>query len=435
VALSVSAAKAEVPKLETRQDTLDWFEKARFGIFIHWDPRVQVGEVDKVSRGGTKHLQRKAISTKWREFNPEKFDAGEWVKLFTDAGAKYFTFTTKHQYGFSMFDNPYTDFDMMSTRFKRDICKELADAAKEKITVCWYHSSEGGVENEKRYKIKGMHPHTDLAPKKMTFEEWRYKSVEHLLTNYGKIAILWWDGKHTGTPELLDMVREKQPHILMNGRIKVPGHIGDFTTPEQKIGTFNMRKPWECCMPLEGNIWFYCGGFDIKSAEECTKILIQCASGDGNLLLSTSPMPDGRIQPEQAAAMLGVGRFLKKYGQTIYSTRGGPYKPGRWGGSTRNGSKIYLHITKLPEDGKLTLPALPQKITAHKLLTPGSVEVEQTDKCVNLILNKEALAADVIDRIVELTTDGDTMDITPIETMDDSESPAIDGKVTAPSTK
>lgn len=433
VALAISSLGATGQAgLSDRQSTKDWFEEARFGIFVHWDPRVQVGQIKTpVSRPQTKQLQMDALTEHWRDFNPVNFHADEWIDLFVDAGARYYTFTTKHQFGFCMYDCPYTDFDLMGTRFQRDITKELSEAAEGRIVTCLYHSTEGGLENEDRYKLKNFFPHEDFAPEPMKYSDWRFKTVDHLLSNYGQIATLWWDGGGPAKQELLDMIYEKQPHILMNGRIDIPGFSGDFYTPEQQVGLFNMGAQWECCMPIESDIWFWCGGFDVKDSDVCTKLLIQCAGGDGNLLLSISPMADGRIQPKQAETLRGIGDYLKRYGETIYDTRGGPYMPGNWGGSTRKENKIYLHITQILKDGKLSLPPLPREIKASRMLTPGTVQVIQTDESIQLTLDSEARTAEAVDRIVELTLADTAMNLAPVPTATHQTSLTVDAQVSA----
>jgi len=391
--------------LPPHKSTLNWFRQARFGIFIHWDPRVlTVTNYGKSYREFKNDLNK--IHQLYKQWNPQAFNAEEWVDTFKKAGVKYITFTTKHQYGYSNFDNPYTDYDVMGSPFKRDACKELADACRQAdMKIMWYYSSEGGVENTGEYRhLQGM-----------SYPDYRFKSIEHLLKNYGRTEGIWWDGGDNSRPELMDMVRNIQPHVITNRRLKVDGNRleGDFSTPEQVIGAFNMERPWKSCVPLEGNEWFYCGGKDNKDTETCLKTLTQCASGDGNLLLNISPLPDGKLQSEQIETLLGMGWWLKKYGKSIYGTRGGPYLPGAWGCSTRKDDLIYLHLMQINDTGRLILPPLTGKILQSTILTEGKVSVTQSEEGITIGLDEIAGNPD-ISTIVVLKIEGNAMDITPI---------------------
>jgi alpha-L-fucosidase len=159
----------------------------------------------------------------------------------------------------------------------------------------------------------------------------------------------------------------------------------DYRTPEQRVGAFDVRIPWETCMTL-GTQWSWKPNDRIKTAGECVRILVQCATGDGNLLLDVGPMPDGRIEPRQVDVLKQIGAWLAKYGESIYGTRGGPYTSGTWGGSTRKGNMVYLHVAKWEGD-RLELPPLEQKIVRTTVLTGGSAQVAQTDHGLEVSLS------------------------------------------------
>jgi alpha-L-fucosidase len=175
-----------------------------------------------------------------------------------------------------------------------------------------------------------------------------------------------------------------------------------------------MNQPWETCAVIHDGLWFWNGGKNIKSTSMCISMLIGCASGDGNLALDFGPCSDGTIFPAVKERYLGMGQWLKKYGETIYKTRGGPYKPGRWGGSTRNGKNVYLHITQRWPGGVLELPALPAKVRSCKVLTGGKAKCKQRDGKLIIKLNPKYHAYP--DTIIKLTLDKDSMSIKPIET-------------------
>jgi len=235
--------------------------------------------------------------------------------------------------------------------------------------------------------------------------------VRELLTNYGRVDGMWFDG--LGTPKefwdpyrLFKMIRTLQPGILINNRCGIPG---DFDTPEQRIGKFQIDRPWESCITL-GTQWSWKPDDKIKSLKECIDILVRCVGGGGNLALNTNPMPDGRIEPRQAVRFREIGQWLKKYGQSIYATRGGPFPPGPWGASTHKNNTVYLHILDWDwiDKGGI-LPAIDKKIIHSFVLTGGRVEVQQSDKGITI----QVLESDrhQLDTIIGLVLDGPAADV------------------------
>jgi len=196
--------------------------------------------------------------------------------------------------------------------------------------------------------------------------------IRELLTNYGPIDVLWFD--YDGREAMYDqvntyaLVKKLQPHILLNNRLdldignnnrQILSPFADYTTPEQVVGGYDDQTPWESCMTVSRRSqWAWGGPQDgVKPLETCLNMLISCAGGDGNLLLNVGPTPTGEIAPEQADLLRDMGAWLAKYGDSIYGTRGGPFKPGRFGVSTRKDRTIYLHIRRWPQD-VLTLPTI-----------------------------------------------------------------------------
>ncbi len=431
----VCAADEPVLHFTNRKDTRRWFEQARFGIFIHWDPRsnVKLGSFDPDIRPQVKRAQAAAMfdqvgpnTYKWQTWNPVHFDPSAWVELFREAGARYATFTTMHAFGFCNFDSPFTDFDVLSTAYKKDIVQQLAQAAKGRLPLMWYYNAaaaEGG-----RHIPKELWPdwYKSLWRNVKTYDELRAKNILHLITNtdrYGKVAGIWWDGggkwdmREPANRGLLRRLFQAQPWLIMSPRCGHPDHKPDWRCSEQRVGAFKMEPQWEMCVPIESSVWFWAGGKEnnTKDVEHCLKLLVMCATRDGNLLLNISPMPDGRIQPLQASILRGMGRWLRRYGESIYSTRGGPYRPGPWGGATRRGNTVYLHVLQVLQDGQLQLPPLPARVVSASMLTGGTVRLEQDDKGLRLFLDDVARQAP-IDRIVKLTVDRNTLELEPIRT-------------------
>ncbi|MFC1498924.1 alpha-L-fucosidase [Verrucomicrobiota bacterium] len=441
MALSVSwcSAASEDRKTDTvlgpEKADYDWWREARFGIFIHWNmssmldlaggswfraDRDKIAEksFNKTSKEipsfiadgsylkyrGVRPVPMDVYDNLFHAFNPKDFNAKEWVDVFKKAGAKYIVFTIKHHDGFCMFDSAHTDYDIMNTPFGRDIAKELSDAChKAGIKVIWYYSKADWYDP--RYDYKNPEPYSDYMA----------EQVRELCSNYGDIKGFWWDGGHIklDVTKIFKIIDGLQPFSISNGRIgNAPGQT--FSTPEQRLGSFKLHWPWETCA-IMGEGWFWNGGNNIKSLHTCQRLLIDCAVGDGNLLLDFGPTGDGSIDPRIRKNFLGMGKWLKKYGESIYGTRGGPYKPGQWGGSTRKGKRIYLHVTQQWPGGVLELPPLPATITACTALTGGKPKYEHNDKGLRITLSESR--HEQPDTIIVLDVDRDAMSIQPIETM------------------
>ena len=300
-------------------DDLNWWREARFGLFIHWGLyAVPAGSWN----GETNHaewIRTTAeipidIYDKFREqFNPSEFNADEWVKMAKRAGMEYIVITSKHHDGFCLFDSKFTDFDIMSTPFKRDIMKELADAAhKEGIKICWYHS------------IMDWH-HPDYLPRRSWEEDNRpvdgadfdrYVSymknqLRELVENYGDIGVLWFDGEwentwnHERGKDLYEYVKSLQPTIIINNRVdkgrsgmagltKEGGYLGDFGTPEQEIPPTGLPGlDWETCMTMNDHWGYNKNDNNWKSSKDLLQKLVDIASQGGNFLLNVGPTVKG----------------------------------------------------------------------------------------------------------------------------------------------
>ncbi|NLX13330.1 MAG: alpha-L-fucosidase [Phycisphaerales bacterium] len=288
--------------LETDEQYLQrmqWWREARFGLFIHWGPVSLIGTEIGWSRGGPWYRQITPESggpipiekydNLYKEFNPTLFNANEWVQLARDAGMKYLVFTTKHHDGFCNFDSKLTDYKITSplSPYQRDIVAKLAKACHEnELRLGFYYSQpdwhhpDYRTENHSRY-IEYMHG-----------------QIDELLSNYGRVDILWFDG--LGNPaddwdaeRLFRSIRRLQPGIIVNNRCGLPA---DYDTPEQVVGGFQNHRPWETCMTL-GDQWSWKPDDKMKTLKECLQSLVRAAGGDGNFLFNVGPMPDGRIEP------------------------------------------------------------------------------------------------------------------------------------------
>jgi len=408
---------------KAKPESLQSWRDARFGMFIHWGP-VSVTEKEiSWSRANTNPkcpnegpTPAEVYDNLFKTFNPLKFNAKEWVAIARASGMKYMILTAKHCDGFLLWDSKADDYNIMNTPFKRDVCAELASAAHEAgMKIGWYFSPMDWCDPDCR------------NAKNAGFVKRMQAEITELLSNYGKIDILWFDTDGKSAPwdqeNTYKLVRKLQPDIVINERLDIgdqggwnEGVIGpwaDFHTPEQTVGKFDQR-PWESCMTVsKRNQWSWGGSGDgVKSFGQCLNMLIRCAGGDGNMLLNVGPTPDGSIAPEQVSLIREMGAWLAKNGKTIYGTRGGPWKQGNFGVSTNRGKTVYLHILKRSGD-ILELPAIPAKIVSANAFGGGKIEVVQKDN--RLMITLPPANENVKDQIIVMELDRLVSEIAPID--------------------
>jgi alpha-L-fucosidase len=385
----------------------------RFGMFIHWGPVSLTGHEIGWSRGADTSIED--YDNLYHRFNPTTFDAEVWVSVAKAAGMKYVVLTTKHHDGFCLWDTRQTDYNIVRSPFHRDVVKELSAACKRQglafgayYSVCdWRHpafplGSPAGKTRKSNPDIKA-------------YDAYLRAQVSELLTNYGPLVYLWFDMPQVYEAELglplVKMVRRLQPDILINDRAfraSSSGQVvGDFDTPEQRVGSYQDKRPWETCMTICRQ-WAWKPDDEMKSLEQCLHTLISCAGGDGNLLFNVGPMPDGRIEPRQVARLKEMGAWLSRNGETIYGTRGGPWQPTDSVASTRKSSTIFLHLLR-PNDGRVELPDISRKINAASLQGDGKVTFAQERGKLQLTFDKSKM--DPVDTIIRLELDGSAMDV------------------------
>jgi alpha-L-fucosidase len=358
------------PKIKTSKEVMDDFMDKRFGMFIHWGPVALRGTEIGWSRN--KLVPQAEYDNLYKEFNPVLFDANAWVLTAKNAGMKYLTITSKHHDGFCLWPSAYTEYDIMSSPYKKDIIGELAKACKKHdIKFCVYFTILDW--HDKNYPIhndgKGLQTDGNMD----AFRDTIKNQLKEIITKYDPY-MLWFDGQweEPWTDEmgidLYEYLKTLKKDLIINNRLGKEmsaiknisaDHskmIGDYDTPEQRVGNLNMDFPWETCMTI-ANQWAWKPNDKVKSLKECLQTLIKTASGNGNLLFNVGPMADGRIEQRQIDLLKQMGDWLKIYGESIYNTNGGPYIPNKGYSATRKGNKIYIHIF---DDTKteLLLPAI-----------------------------------------------------------------------------
>jgi alpha-L-fucosidase len=405
-------APVDVPPVQP--EALAHWQALRFGMFIHWGPVALRGTEIGWSRGD--QVPTGDYDRLCEEFNPVLFNAGAWARAAKDAGMKYMVFVTKHHDGFCLWPSAFTEHDVDRMPQPRDFVKELAEACRREglafgayYSVCdWYHPAypKGSPRG------RSSKPNPDLD----AYAAYLRNQVRELVEGYGPLLTVWFDiprvyGSAQGLPAMR-MLRELQPDILINNRAYEgdPAPVGDYDTPEQKIGGFNRERPWETCMTICRQ-WAWKPNDKMKSLAECLHTLLRTAGGDGNLLLNVGPMLDGRIEARQVERLKEMGGWLGKYGATVYGTRGGPYKPSPSLVSTCRGKTINLFVLSWPESGRHELPAPPVEITAHRTLTGGEVHLAMENG--RLVLERGDSAWDGVAAIIQLEVAGDAFAIEP----------------------
>ena len=408
---SAAEPAKEAPWLKAQPDQIEGWQDARFGLFVCWGPVSLTGLEIGWSRGKARPDQREGgtgptpvevYDNLYKKWKPHKFDARAWVKLAQDAGMKYMIFLVRHHDGFSLYDTKVSPYKSTSPEaaWRHDVMNDVAAACHEaglKLFLYYsqpdWHHPDYRTANHARY-VKYLHA-----------------QVRELVTDYGRIDGLWFDGlggsaKDWDAENLFKMARSIQPWLLINNRCGLPA---DFDTPEQHLGGFQLNRPWESCITL-GTQWSWKPDDRIKSLQECIGLLVSCACRGGNLALNTNPMPDGRIEPRQAERLRQIGRWLKQHGESIYGTRGGPFRSRPWGGTTHRAETVYLHVLDWPGES-VRLPPVPRKIVASSVLSGGTATVKQSDEAIEVHVppaNRQPL-----DTIVVLKLDGAAGELKP----------------------
>jgi len=350
----------------------------------------------------------------YRSFDPVLFDTDRWAGVAKDAGMRYVVLTAKHCDGFCLWPTATIDYHIGRTPFRRDVCGELAASVRKAgLRIGWYYSPMDWRDPDCR------------TGRNADYVKRMQGQIAELMTRFGRIDLLWfdWDGGTIPWDQeaTYRLVREAQPAIVINNRLDCSfgglsadrdmGPNADYLTPEQVIGAYNDERPWETCMTL-GTQWSWKPDDKIKSEDEVIRILAGCAGGDGNLLLNVGPMPDGRIEPRQVDVLRGVGAWLGRCGESIYGTRGGPFKPGRYGASTRRGNRIYVHVFAWAGPS-LKLPPLPAKVIGSRVLGGGQASVRQSDAGLEILVPEGDRHP--ADTVVVLELDGPAARIAPVD--------------------
>jgi alpha-L-fucosidase len=397
LALAAASAGAPAPPLQVNPNTHEtaeqfaartrWWREARFGMFIHWG--VYAVPADSTDRNGkkvagewyfyNKQAQVRDYESFAGQFNPVRFDARRWVRTAKDAGMQYIVITSKHHDGFCMFDSKLTDYCITkATPFKRDPMKELAaECRRQGIRLCFYHS------------IMDWH-HSDYLPRRPWEKEVRPAAgadlnryldymkgqLRELLTNYGPIGVIWFDGgwEHNAqelrSQEVNTMIRSLQPGVIINDRNHLPE---DHSTPEQTIPANALPggRLWETCMTMNDTWGYARNDTNWKSAEDLVRKLCDIASKGGNFLLNVGPTAEGEFPEAINERLASMGAWMAVNGRSIYGTTRRPFRRLPFNGRcTTKGNSLFLQVFQWPDEG-LSLAGLQTRVESARALAGG----------------------------------------------------------------
>ena len=428
LAFSKLMAQNYIPSKENLEARVS-FQEAKFGMFVHWGVYSILGDGEWVMNNQNIAIDEYEKLPSF--FNPIDFDPKEWVSLVKEAGMNYITITSRHHDGFSMFDSKVTDYDIVdATPYGKDVLKALAEECrKQGVKLFFYYSLLDW--NRDDYFPRGRTGKGIPGRGEGEWEEYitfMKAQLKELLTNYGEIGGIWfdghwdqkeWDGKKFGElkvdwhyDEIYKMIHDLQPQALIGNN----HHIGvidgeDFQMFEKDLPGKNTTGwgtaadqigsvPLEVCETINGTWGFNLQDRKHKSNKELIHYLIKAAGYGSNMLLNVGPMPNGKIQPEHQSSLRAMGKWLKENGNTIYGTQKGPIEPTDDFVSTQKGKTIYLHVLN-PDLNLIHIDRVPVKIKSVRVLKTEKNIPFRNDK-FGMVVDVSALSKDPIDTVIQI---------------------------------
>lgn len=428
--ISLLAAQEYKPTSENLAKRQE-FQDMKFGMFIHWGASSVLGNGEWVMNN--RNILVKDYSRLINVFNPQQFDAAKWVSIAKNAGMKYIVFITRHHDGFSNWDTKFSDWKITNTPYNKDVVKMLAEECrKQNIKLGFYYSLLDWYRSDYPYETGRTGQYSGRTAKSNydSYLQFMKNQLTELLTNYGDVLSIWFDGHWDQTnaegssnrnsridwkyDEIYSLIHKLQPQCLIGNN----HHLSPFTgedfqmfekdLPGQNKSGLNFQSasdalPLETCETMNGSWGYNMTDNHYKSSKELIHYLINAAGRNTNFLLNVGPMPSGVIQPEFEDTLKLMGNWLNKYGESIYGTRGNVIEPQEWGMITSKNKTIYVHILK--SDGKpyIFLPGFaPKVLTAVSFDSKQKIKFKQQPE--GLFIYTEGIPLNDVDAIVELTT-------------------------------
>ena len=404
------------------------FQNDKFGMFIHWGASSVLGHGEWVMN--QRNIQVKEYQRLINIFNPQSFDASKWVATAKAAGMKYITFITRHHDGFSNWDTKQSDWKITKTPYGKDALKQLADEChKQGMKLYCYYSLLDWYRSDYQYETGKTGKGTGRKQK----SDWESyicfmkAQLTELLTNYGEISGIWFDGHwdqldndvdktlkskvNWHYDEIYELIHRLQPQCLISNNhhlLPIPGE--DFQAFEKDLPGHNTtgfggqsvsQLPLETCETMNDSWGFNITDRNYKTSKNLIQYMVKAACYNANFLLNVGPMPDGTIQQEFTDTLAVMGKWLQQYGATVYDTRGAVTIPQKWGGFTQNGNKLYLHLLQKPEADFLFVPELKQRIKKATTFD-NNKEVKTKQQAEGTFIYLNDVSWNEIDTIIEI---------------------------------
>lgn len=398
--------------LLSRAERVKWFTQARFGMFVHWGLYAIPGRGEWVM--STERIPVSEYEPYMHEFNPVHYDPTDWAKRAKAAGMQYVILTAKHHDGYCLFDSKLTDYKSTNSPIGRDLVREFVEAVRaEGLKVGLYYSIMDWHHPDFPKWGDLNHPMRDnpaYKDEKINFDnylKYMHGQVEELVTNYGKIDILWFDyaygdlrGEAWKATELVRMVRKHQPHVIIDNRLETSGEgfgsaveaepaefCGDFVSPEQIIPPEGIRNvfgdpvPWELCTTMNNNWGYNPSDLLYKPASMLIRKLVECVSKGGNMILNIGPDATGRVDKKSWEILDGITEWMNRNKASVLGCDNANRPKPEWGWYTQNGNKLYAHVLEAPI-GPLALTGISKdEIARIRRLADGS-EVKQGESWI-----------------------------------------------------
>ncbi|MBI5284274.1 MAG: alpha-L-fucosidase [Chloroflexi bacterium] len=384
-----------------------WFDTARFGMFVHWGHSSQRGcELSWPLVGGTAALPLcgdipvAEYHSTAATFDPQGYDPRAWAAMAKRLGMQYAVFTAKHHDGYAMYHTKHSDFSVEHSPFRRDILREFADAMRAEgirigvyfSLIDWHHADYPAfTEADKPYAFgKWRQPSPEQWAR---FSEFMFAQVRELLTDYGKIDVIWFDGgwersiAQWRSKELQEMIRALQPEILINDRL--PG-CGDYETPEQFVPPLPPARAWETCMTINESWGYNPSDTRFKPARQLIHTLCEVAARGGNFLLNVGPRGDGTLPVELTERLGVIERWMSRHGESIVGTVPALEPWQFYGPSTRRGDRLYLHLLMRPYESVTVRGVRIKRVTGvSALATSAPLQYATRASIIDTMLNPD----------------------------------------------
>ncbi|MEO6232508.1 MAG: alpha-L-fucosidase [Ferruginibacter sp.] len=405
------------------------FQDDKFGMFIHWGASSVLGYGEWVMNN--RNITVDEYGRLIHIFNPQNFDAKKWVSIAKAGGMKYITFITRHHDGFSNWDTKQSDWKITNTPYGKDALKQLADEChKQGMKLFCYYSLLDWYRGDYQYETGKTGKGTGRNKKSDWDSYIRFMKAQltELLTNYGTISGIWFDGHwdqldndtdkalpskvNWHYDEIYKLIHQLQPQCLISNNhhlAPIPGE--DFQAFEKDLPGHNTSGfggasvsalPLETCETMNDSWGFNITDRNYKSTKKLIQYLVKAAGYNANFLLNVGPMPDGTIQPEFVDTLKAIGQWLEKNGTTIYGSRGNVIPPKEWGVLTIKDKTVYMHILLKPEqDAYIFIPELKQKIS-KAFLFDGSKPIKFRQQPEGTFIYLDGVVLDDVDTIIQI---------------------------------